>query len=745
MQAPVTAAPTARAVLAALAVWSMSSAALADPPPAPAAASPASPESPASASTAPLEVSVIGDRAAAMQRVPGSLTVITPREIERAEARDGAELLSRVPGVVARQTTDGGGRLDIGIRGLDPGRSRRVLVLEDGVPVGNNPYAEPDVYFAPPIERVRSIEVLKGSGSLLFGPQTIGGVVNFLTIAPPEHRVARFTATAGEDGYVRWLGRYGNGNDDAGWIAQILFARDEGFRVQESKLIDVLVKTRMRLDDRQELAFKLAAHDLGALSSDVGLTQAMYEHDPRRRTLAPRDRMELQRLDFSALHRVDVGEHVQVRTLAYVAGTARVWRRQAYDRVPGPDVAYEHIVGDVEQPLGAIYFRDTSRLLDRRYVFGGLEPKVEVRAATGPLSHFFTGGLRVLGEGAELYEIDGASSTARSGELAVDQSHRAVAFSGYVVDRIGFAGDRVLITPGIRVEHVAYGEDAARVRGAAGSQAVSLGSTDDDTGIIPGLGLAAGTPVALGFAGVHVGYSPPRLSAGAGPSGLSSALPAEKSVEWELGGRARPAPFERLDVTGFATAFSNQTVANTAPGEDTELVAGGRTRHLGVEAQSTTEIGRALESSFDLDLALRYGFADARFVGGDDDGRELPYAPGHTGSAVLDLGRGIWAAEVAATFVGPSFSDDANTEAIDVTGRTGAIAAHAGLDANVRVDVPRTGLRLSVVAKNLLDAPYVAARRPEGIAVGGVRQVLLTASWDLERLGGQRERPPPVP
>ena len=132
-----------------------------------------------------VEVRVIGHRADALQRVPGSGTVIGQKDLDRAQPVDTAEMLRRVPGVQVRQETGGGNRIDISIRGLEGGRSRRVLILEDGMPMAINPYSEPDMYFAPVIERYRAIEVVKGSGNILFGPQTLAGTINFLTIAPP--------------------------------------------------------------------------------------------------------------------------------------------------------------------------------------------------------------------------------------------------------------------------------------------------------------------------------------------------------------------------------------------------------------------------------------------------------------------------------------------------------------------------------------------------------------------------------
>ena len=49
----------------------------------------------------------------------------------------------------------------------------------------------------------------------------------------------------------------------------------------------------------------------------------------------------------------------------------------------------------------------------------------------------------------------------------------------------------------------------------------------------------------------------------------------------------------------------------------------------------------------------------------------------------------------------------------------------------------RTGLTFRLTAKNLFDAAYVVARRPEGIFPGNYRQILLGARWDWD--GAKRD------
>jgi outer membrane receptor protein involved in Fe transport len=187
------------------------------PPPSPAPAPPAKNDAP--------DVMVIGDKADSLQKTPGSGTLIGHKEIDRAQPSDAAEMLRRVPGVNVYEQEGGGLRLDLGVHGLDPGRARNVLILEDGIPIAVNPYSEADIYYLPQIERMRGIEVVKGSGSILFGPQTIGGVVNFLTLAPPSSELTAVEVDYGQRNYAKVLALHGDSLGSARYIVQAFHTR----------------------------------------------------------------------------------------------------------------------------------------------------------------------------------------------------------------------------------------------------------------------------------------------------------------------------------------------------------------------------------------------------------------------------------------------------------------------------------------------------------------------------------------
>jgi Fe(3+) dicitrate transport protein len=686
---------------------------------------------PAPPAPAPIEIEVIGDRADSLQKIPGSGTVVTAKEIDRAAPNDVGELLRRVPGLQVRQEEGGGLRLDVSVRGLDATRSRRVLVLEDGIPVAINPYGEPDLYYSPPVERMRGIEVVKGSGSILFGPQTVGGVINFLTLTPPSGRVARLEVQGGEHAFAKLLGTYGDSAGDARWIAQGYVKRGDGFRGEAFHVADVFAKLALPVAHADELTFKIGFHDEGSNSTDAGLTTPMFLADPGRVTIAPHDLVNVRRYEVSAIHEAALGEGTRLRTLAYAYFTERAWNRQDYDRAPMPGVAYDRIVGETGAPGGALYFRDTSTVRDRSYQVFGIEPRLEKRFDTGGVGHTLDAGLRLLYENAHRVQSAGATPESDHGVVTGDERDGSAAFAAHVQDRLAFR-DWLLVTPGARLEIVGSHRSITRalVGGAAEDVAVT-GSTALGT-LIPGVGMVVGTPDAHVFGGFHVGFAPPRVTSWVDSSGKALDLAPERSLQYELGARVAPRRWLSGELTGFLSNFENQIIPSSRAGGDTvDLVNAGRTRHLGVEAATMVGVGRALRWGWDLDVGARYTFARATFAEGAFAGKYLPYAPLHTASATIDFDHPAGpGAQLAWTMVGSQFADEVNTVPVDVTGRVGEIKAHHLIDASVRYRHAPTGLTGFVSAKNLLNQIYVGSRRPDGIFPAGFRQVNVGLRWD---------------
>ena len=144
-----------------------------------------------------------------LEHIPGSGQIIDQKDLESSRVFTANEALRKAAGVNVRDEDGFGLRPNIGIRGLNPTRSTKVTLLEDGIPLAYAPYGDNASYYHPPIDRFERIEVLKGAGQILFGPQTIGGVINYITPTPPQKFGGFVSATAGNRDYFNGKLRLG--------------------------------------------------------------------------------------------------------------------------------------------------------------------------------------------------------------------------------------------------------------------------------------------------------------------------------------------------------------------------------------------------------------------------------------------------------------------------------------------------------------------------------------------------------
>jgi Fe(3+) dicitrate transport protein len=258
-------------------------------------------------------------------------------------------------------------------------------------------------------------------------------------------------------------------------------------------------------------------------------------------------------------------------------------------------------------------------------------------------------------------------------------------------------------------------------------------------GFIPGIGLVAGTPSANVYGGMHVGWAPPRVTSPISPKAGTDVvqLDPESSVNYELGARLTYRRVLHFEGTAYLIDFDSQVVSSSGSltsGGQTTLVNGGATRHYGVEGAASFRAGEVLGvRPAAIDVGIRYTLARATFDGGPNGGNWLPYAPAATLVTTLDVDHpsGV-GGQVAWTYVGEQFTDPQNTLAPDATGRTGKIPSYDAVDVMARYRLAGSGLTFRLAFKDALNQTFIFARRPDGIQVGGFRQVLLGVRWDFD-------------
>ena len=89
------------------------------------------------------------------------------------------QVMAKVPGIFIWESEGSGIQINIAGRGLSPNRSWEFNVRQNGYDISADPYGYPEAYYNPQLQSVQRIEVVRGHGSLQYGPQ-IGGMVNYI-------------------------------------------------------------------------------------------------------------------------------------------------------------------------------------------------------------------------------------------------------------------------------------------------------------------------------------------------------------------------------------------------------------------------------------------------------------------------------------------------------------------------------------------------------------------------------------
>jgi outer membrane receptor protein involved in Fe transport len=139
------------------------------------------------------EIFVTTEKPPAVQDVAVT-TVITEEQIKATNSHTIAEALTYVPGV--RVSTGRKNEPNIQIRGLDQSRT---LILIDGVPYYETNFGKLDLNQIP-VDNVAKIEVTKGGASVLYGPNSLAGVINIITKKPSKKLSIDALAEVGENG-----------------------------------------------------------------------------------------------------------------------------------------------------------------------------------------------------------------------------------------------------------------------------------------------------------------------------------------------------------------------------------------------------------------------------------------------------------------------------------------------------------------------------------------------------------------
>ncbi len=453
----------------------------------------------------------------------------------------------------------------------------------------------------------------KGSDVLRYGPQSVGaGGVQIHTWDPTPTPTWYMATTYGQRNYFDTIARVSNTTaGGVGYVVEASFKRGDGYRAMGFNAADGIAKLRIPTNIGGVLTVKLGIHSDLANTTYTGLTDTLYEQNPRQNTVAPNDNFGVQRYELALSHDQTFGKSTHLHTTLFAYQMNLTQRSQDFDRSPLPGVVYENDPRDLQLQQAGLWFRDSASLRDRVYDVAGLSAEWEQRFNLGFVKNKLVLGVRGMYDTARRKLSDGNYPSPQdgnidSGTLLTDDTTSIWGLGAWIEDQIALS-ELVLLTPAFRMEYSHSTRTTHRIDDdTSAPRDVNITGTSSSNGPTPGIGIVVGKPTLNLFSSFHYGYSAPRISQAITPNGQDADLHAEHSTNYELGARGRIGQWFRAEADFFFINFGNELISNNPlSGSVSEFIDGGKTQHLGAEATATVRIGRAFNLPLDIEFGSR--------------------------------------------------------------------------------------------------------------------------------------------
>jgi len=550
---------------------------------------------------APMDIKVVGDwlgdaEEAVVQNHPGARSVIRREAMVEQGALNVGDVLRRVPGVQVQENNGTGGSdisLNVGVRGLTSRLSPRSTVLIDGVPASVAPYGQPQLSMSPiSAGNLDSIDVVRGAGSVRYGPQNVGGVINFVTRAIPKELSGDVSTTieSTKHGGVKNLETaFIGGTADNGLGAALLYStvNGDGYRERNNgnDIDDVLLKTHWALTDVDDLSVNFHYYDAKA-DMPGGLTQAQYDANPYQSD-RDWDSFSGRRKDVSIKYKREIDESTQFEVLTYYTDSFRTSDIAARD----------------QKTIGSS---------PRNYRTFAVEPRVSHIFDVGPTTQEASVGVRYLKEAmheqaSRLGLVNNVPTVVpgSDGHVYQDRTGGTEATAFYFDDKIDIG--KWTITPGIRFEHISTDWHERAVLGTNGVRVTEKDRSVNNNEPLPALSVMYHLSDAWKlFANYETSFGSLQyfqVAQGGIGNDTANGLQPEKAKTYEVGTRYDNGVWGG-EATLFYIDFADelQYVSN-----DVGWTNLGATKHQGLEASAHYDLS-------DLDSRLQGLTASAGFT-----------------------------------------------------------------------------------------------------------------------------------
>ena len=624
------------------------------------------------------------------------------------------QVLAKVPGIHIWESDPSGIQIGIAARGLSPNRSWEFNVRQNGYDIAADPFGYPEAYYNPQLQAVQRIEIVRGQGSLQYGPQ-FGGLVNYILRngseinKPFEFETQQtvgsnglfnsYNAIGGKKGKVHYYTFFDHRNGD-GWRENSRYFTNAGYGT-----VTYNFSTKFSLT-AEVMRSHIRSQQPG------GLTDAQIKQDAQQ-SFRSRNWFDITWTTPALIANYKINENTRWNTKLFgtIGDRNSVGFLQSIttkDSINPATLSYNNRVVNLDQY--------------RNY---GLESRIITDYHFGKMKNTLSGGIRLY-TGTTTRQADGKGTTGTGYDISVTGNYpRDITFksrnAAIFAENIFRINDKLLIIPGIRYEWLEGSSSGRNGYTSGGAEIILQNITRGRSFVLAGIGteyhITKATEV---YANISQAYRPiqfANLQAPPTTDVVDPELKDAKGYNIDLGYRGKVKNFLQFDVSGFYLQYDNRVGTITVSGTPSyRLITNvGSSTSKGFEGYVEFNPIRAFGKSKHAELIIfsSYGYTDAKYSGDHKDantkGKKVENAPTNIFRGGITGGYKGFLLTAQISSVGETFSDANNTVAASTNGNTGLIPSYTVTDLTATYKFSK-GLNLKAGINNLFDERYFTRR-----------------------------------
>ncbi len=624
------------------------------------------------------------------------------------------QVMAKVPGIHIWVSDPSGIQIGIAARGLSPYRSWEFNIRQNVYDIAADPFGYPEAYYNPQLQAVQRIEVVRGQGSLQYGPQ-FGGLVNYILRNGSEINKKfefetqqtigsnalfnSYNAIGGKTNKLHYYSFFDHRNGD-GWRNNSRYFTNAGFGTVTYYFTPKLSLTGEIMHSH------IRSQQAGGLT-DVQITEDAQQ-------------------SFRSRNWFDIKWTTPALILNYTFNEKARWNTKLFATIGDrSSIGYLQsiLVKDSINPATGEY---NNRVLNiDQYRNYGLESRIITDYTLGKMSNTLSGGIRLY-TGTTHRRADGKGTTGTDFDMSVIgtyprdvefKSNNAAAF----VENIFRITDKFLLVPGIRYEWLEGAASGRNGYTAGGAEIILQNITRSRSFVLAGIGaeyhITAGTEF---YGNISQAYRPiqfANLQAPPTTDVVDPDLEDAKGYNVDLGYRGKVKDYLQFDVSGFYLRYNNRvgtvTVAGT-PGY--RLITNvGSSQSKGFEGYVEFNPLRAFTKIKNADIIVfgSYAFTDAKYGSDHKDaatkGKRVENAPKNIFRGGITAGYKSFFITGQLSHVGETYSDANNTATPTANTQNGLIPAYTVMDLTATYKFSK-GLNIKAGINNVADERYFTRR-----------------------------------